>query len=53
MSDDKRRDAIAETARVVRESAAKSGHTMTQTEAQARVASAVEKGDRKRENGNR
>ena len=53
MSDDKRRDAIAQTARDVREAAAKSGHHMTQTEARARVAGAVEKGDRKRENGNR
>ena len=53
MSDDKRREAIAQTAQAVRESAASRGHHMSQTEAQARVANAVEKGDRKRENNNR
>ncbi len=53
MSDDKRSEANAQTARDLRETAAKNGHQMTQTEARARVDRAREIGDQKRNNGNR
>jgi hypothetical protein len=51
--DSKRRDAIADTARIVREAAAQGGTQITQTQAEQRVREAVTRGDRIRENGNR
>jgi hypothetical protein len=46
-------DAIASTAKSLREESARSGHAMTQTQAEDRVRKAVIQGDRKRDNGNR
>ena len=48
-----RQDAVASVAKDIRENAAKSGVQMTQTEAESRVRSARERGDRIRDNGNR
>lgn len=48
-----RREAIESVAKDIRENAAKGGVQMTQTEAVDRVATARERGDRLRENGNR
>ena len=42
-----------ETARIVRDAAAKSGTQMTQTQAQERVDRAMTRGDRIRENGHK
>lgn len=50
---DKTRDAIDRTAAKYRESAQRSGVTLTQTEARERVEAARERGDRIRENNNR
>jgi len=53
VNEERRRDAIGKTAKTFREAAAKNGHQMTQTDAEARVRRAVTSGDQKRDNNNR
>lgn len=44
---DRKREAISKTAKIYREQAAKGGHVITQTQAEARVGAAVRNTERK------
>jgi hypothetical protein len=52
-ADNRKREAIQDTARIYREASARNGQPISQTQAENRVREAVRQGDRKRENGNR